>query len=1261
MINHKMKILSIAMLLLSGCSGSSSSGTMAAPASAEDAITLESPVRLDQLGVLPASDSSAASFLLQLTNYSKDKYTLISARAVDLTTGKDSTLVSVASQACSTVSANGSCSIQLTPHTLQSADVRLEVTLKDQNGASKMLFQLIRISGTLNANDGGIVMLNDVDRIVTEDGNYSLSIPVVLGESYDDIKASNGSLICNTDGYQKGSSCTYQVSGKVSGTSAVVSTRLEGIKAGKTATVQEANTKVEVAKGAHLLLSHGVKINHPESSAIITVFNSGNIAATDIVASVNNSGLDIDKDIPNACGANLDAGVDCKIKVKVKSSTNTHGNSPLKVNYKDGTTDLATLTNVGYKVAAAKAGIEFFESNNTLSSAIVRGKERSVIVSVKNTGNSNLTNVSYHLAPLSSIGLRLEKGTTNGCDLSGATLAVDASCSLSIKYKPTAAQDKNTINLVLNGEHTDEHELAHSLIKIYGLSYSATEASAGNLVWTTTDGKGILSIQSNNNDSESAIWKLNNTLPADENLSASAVNVSLNPAIINGLKVTPIDAVKCAQGTTIAGNAACEYSVIYGPVSADQAEAKVKLKADYTLDTKKLASETSEFKLKADSIKTTKITVSVKTSGNTTYSGDGTLNNPWSFTAYSNKLLKLTYTFKNEGKLAADRFNVGASNLPSGAIIDSATTCKTGTETMRFESNNASCDVVVTIPDPELFSKPNSSSINLNSASLKLDLPYSYYDNGSLKRGSSDTKYVNFNRLWANVTHVVGGSQEDDSNYTILMTSNAQLLDSSIKYPLTIKPFLKNPITGVTLKECSVKNADETCINEIKLPKSTFIPGSKLIVTFKTSATGMDDSDAILSSVEAKTMAGNQVYTEAGLIYALNHLQAKSTITLESDIKLTKPWTMISKFENATFDGKGHKITGLDVQGSGRIGMINLFSYSTIKNLNLEGSVKNTSGSSTGLLAALTRGDAKISNCNFKSDVSSPGNYVGGVIGSLDGATIIESVTVDSKVKGVSYVGGFAGYSQQPIDLSNVRVKTNVIGSKHIGGLVGLVYGNQKIFTATNVSIESSIVEVKSGGSDVGGVFGSSFFDTGNRGTIIASNISVDNNIKANNATYVGGVVGNITMGSKLSNIVAKGTISTTLDPRDRKKGIASLVNRVSTDSSATSIKNAIDKVTIINGNKSYSSSLVTSESAVQFTADSANVFYALPAGVDLLTLLPNIGLVNPLSGTSVGEEKTFLIDKGFDFTNTWTIKKDSANNDIIGIKEDSIPQFPQW
>ncbi len=856
MRNHKLKALSMALLLLSGCSNTGSNGGSGTTLANEEATTLENPVRLDQLGVLPASNSSAASYLLQLTNYSKDKYTLDSVRIIDLDTGKDSTLVSVASQACSTVSANGSCSIQLTPHTSQSADVKLEVNLKDKLGASTKLVQLIRVSGELSSNNGGIVMLNDVDRIVTEDGNYSLSIPVVLGESYDDIKASNGSLICNTTGYQKGSSCTYQVSGKVSGDSAVVSTRLEGIKAGKTATVQEANTKVEVAKGAHLLLSHGTRINDPATSGEITVFNNGNTAATDVAASVEaTSGLKIDAAEASACGTTLEASDTCKVKVSVNSTTNGQGS--VKVAYKDNGENHTAQTNVRYKVANATAGVTFTEQSNNLPNAIIGGKTREAVINVKNSGNRRLEGVSYYLAPAGSSGLSVVKGAENGCNLAGATLAANESCNLSVKYAPSAAFDgSKSINLVINSKYTDQNEQSHSLISAHGLNYSAVEVNSGNLELTKIKGNDILSIINDNISIESATWLLRNTLAADEGLSASAVKVALNPATtIEGLTIVPANTTTCPQDTaSIGGNSSCEYIVSYGPTLIEKNETNVNIKADYKLGGKSL-SNAADFKVKSSATPQPKIKVEVAISG-TPVTGDGNgATTPWSFTAYNDKTIGLKYTFTNIGNLEAERFNIDTGNLPKGAVVTD-TTCSTGTDTSPFAAAGGNCIVNVNIPDPELFNVPNLTNNSLNGASLKLDLPYSYNYKGKLYRGQGDTKYVKFNRLWANVQHTIQATSSTESAFVFGIQSKISGLDNGAKsYPITVTPTLAHPIAGVTLTPCTITDASkDSCINTISLPQNIFIGGSELLVTFETSANNMDNQNRIISTYPVRLL-----------------------------------------------------------------------------------------------------------------------------------------------------------------------------------------------------------------------------------------------------------------------------------------------------------------------------------------------------------------------------------------------------------------------
>ncbi len=1277
MRNHKLKVLSMALLLLSGCSNTGNGGGDTGTVStADEAVTLENPVRLDQLGVLPASNSSAASYLLQLTNYSKDKYTLDSVRVIDLDTAKDSELVSVASQACSTVSANGSCSIQLTPHTSQSADVKLEVNLKDKLGVNTKLVQLIRISGELNANNGGIVMLNDVDRIMTEDGNYSLSIPVVLGESYDDIKASNGSLICNTKGYQKGSSCTYQVRGKVlSGTKAlsssraalsdtneviVVSTRLEGIKAGKIATVQEANTKVEVAKGAHLLLSHGTKINAPNTSAEITVFNNGNIAAKGIAASVEaTSGLKIEA---NTC-TDLEANNTCKVKVNLNSTTNGQGS--VKVAYKDKDKDNTAQTNVRYTVVNASAGVKLTVKNSNLANAIIGGKTREALIEVTNNGNRRLEGVSYYLAPAGNSGLTVEKRAENGCDLTGGKLEVQQTCYLSVKYKPlTAFEGSKSINLVINSKYIDQNEQSHSLISAVGLDYSAIKVGSGNLVWSTNSGNGDLAIVNDGNATGSTIWELRNTLAKDENLSAKNVNVTLDPATIDGLSVAATDEKACPANATIAGGGACQYKVSYGPTSVVQKETVVDLNAAYNFYDGTPEASVATFKVVSSATLQPKIDVKIEVypTDGTTLSGDGSSQLPWSFNAYHDKTISLQYTFTNSGTLDAEQFNLDTGNLPRGTALKD-TTCPTGSEPKQLELGG-SCIANVDIPDPELFTTvPNLTTNSLNSASLKLDLPYSYKYNNQVYHGQADTKHANFNRLWANVTHTVTKTDDSDNEYIFEVQSKLSGIDGVTAYPITITPTMANPIAGANFTACTIANADEdNCINTLSIPKNMLTAGNTLIVAFKTSADSMDDKNTIVSTMDTIGASIVPIRNQAELVGAFAGSTEGKLFVLENDIALTGNWTPVKELKNATFDGQGYKINDLVVVESSNAGMFSILSDRVvIKNLALKGSLL-LSVRNSGLLAGFADDNISISNSHFNSKVGTPlAERVGGVIGETRETdktrrmVKFESVTVISEVKGKNLVGGLVGVVNSGINFNNIRIKSIMTGENRVGGVTGSIY--LKDHFAKNIIADTTIGLISGRGSQIGGLFAATV-------NMNMSNIDATINITGDNAGIVGGIVGNLSWSSErdfndsISNAIVRGVITASANPTVK-------ANRISGIGSATTnseVNRAIDMTTIAYTNGTTTTNYVSPLTALDLSkyVNSGNVFYFLPAGATYIEAA-NPEWVSPLEGTTAETQKIFLTSKGFDFNNTWTIKKDSANNDIIGIKEDSIPQFPKW
>lgn len=519
-----------------------------------------------------------------------------------------------------------------------------------------------------------------------------------------------------------------------------------------------------------------------------------------------------------------------------------------------------------------------------------------------------------------------------------------------------------------------------------------------------TSNKDDLSIINNGIDTKFANWELRNTLAKDEGISARNVNVTLDKSI-DGLSIDTTNSATCSlNNAEIAGDSYCEYKVTYGPTSVAKEKTQVTLNAAYSFYNDTSLKSNTKFNVAASPEPQPKIEVAInRVQNETDVDGLGTQDKPWSFTTYHNKIISLKYEFKNIGTLDAKRFNLDVGNLPNGAALKS-TNCPNEISSESSLAAKASCTAQIDIPDPELFDKPNLISNELNSAILKLNLPFSYQYKNAIYTGQTDDKYIKFSRLWTNLTNEVSRSYITDSKYTFEVVSKISNLDKNVNYPITITPTLLNPIAGSNLSECTITDTNNSCVNKIELPSNILIPGKPLIVAFKASANGMQTKDVIISntSISSNTLI---IRNETELVAALKGDTSGKVFILEEDVELTKTWQPIEEFKNATFDGQGFKITGLKLQGER--GMFKTVSNSTIQKLNLSGEVNSPDRENVGLLAGIVTGKVSIKNSNFKSTVTAS-NYVGGIVGAIkDGDSVIESVTVNSKVVGNNYVGGW--------------------------------------------------------------------------------------------------------------------------------------------------------------------------------------------------------------------------------------------------------------
>ena len=238
------------------------------------------------------------------------------------------------------------------------------------------------------------------------------------------------------------------------------------------------------------------------------------------------------------------------------------------------------------------------------------------------------------------------------------------------------------------------------------------------------------------------------------------------------------------------------------------------------------------------------------------------------------------------------------------------------------------------------------------------------------------------------------------------------------------------------------------------------------------------------------TIEGNGSYTVTsadGLINVAELVNGGKTdinITLGKNIDLTgKGWTPIGtnyeKRYKGTFDGRGHTIKGLTVTTNDQF--VGLFGYldkaGTVKNVVMEG-IQITSNhvlmsGNTGGVVGYSWGT--IENCSVSGSVSGT-NCVGGVVGSQKAGSII-GCSSSAIVKGTRYVGGVAGekWGTMTACYATGNVTLEIDSPKNLsgGGLVGFNGGSSVLacYATGNVTSTGS----STGNVHIGGFLGDNY------------------------------------------------------------------------------------------------------------------------------------------------------------------------------------------
>lgn len=171
---------------------------------------------------------------------------------------------------------------------------------------------------------------------------------------------------------------------------------------------------------------------------------------------------------------------------------------------------------------------------------------------------------------------------------------------------------------------------------------------------------------------------------------------------------------------------------------------------------------------------------------------------------------------------------------------------------------------------------------------------------------------------------------------------------------------------------------------------------------------------------------------------------------LTADISLTgKEWTPIatsssdiSKAYMGTFDGKGHKISGLSISSTkSNQGFFGIINGATIKNLTVSGNITSSNAYVGGIVGKMQSGN--IENCLFEGSVTSTKSnspYAGGIAGGTQNLSHISGCVNKGTISG--YAGGILGFGKA--EIKNCYNVGEIKGTTRAGGIIGQFKGSEE-------------------------------------------------------------------------------------------------------------------------------------------------------------------------------------------------------------------------
>ena len=189
---------------------------------------------------------------------------------------------------------------------------------------------------------------------------------------------------------------------------------------------------------------------------------------------------------------------------------------------------------------------------------------------------------------------------------------------------------------------------------------------------------------------------------------------------------------------------------------------------------------------------------------------------------------------------------------------------------------------------------------------------------------------------------------------------------------------------------------------------------------------------------------------------------------LDADIDLSgMGWSsaLIPAFAG-TFDGQGHRIGNLSINGGAYLGLFGRLSHAVVTNLGLDAVNIVSSGSYIGGLAGHNY-LGMVANCYSTGSIGQYASYAGGLLGYHYYGMLSDSYSTVA-ISGPSAVGGLVGYNYNGT-IENCYSTGAVSGEINAGGLVGGKYYGATLNSFWD--IDTSGMEESNGGRGMGTIY----------------------------------------------------------------------------------------------------------------------------------------------------------------------------------------------